>query len=58
MTDTVHRSREVVQQLLTAEWNAVSEIICSGEKKLQPLRERLSELTQALEDFGFMDRAP
>lgn len=58
MTDSIQPSpsMKLVKEMLLREWNLIHDQLTREEQKLRPLRERLSELSQALEDYGFQDR--
>lgn len=50
-------SEKLVKEMLLREWTMIHDRITREEEKLRPLREKLAELSQALEDYGFQDRS-
>lgn len=59
MTDSIQPSpaMKLVKEMLLREWNLIHDQLTHEEQKLRPLRERLSDLSQALEDYGFQDKS-
>lgn len=51
-------SRDIVRKLLTEEWDRVNRALMAADEEMRPLRVRLGQITQALEDYGFQNRLP
>ena len=50
-------SATLVKEMPPREWTMIHDRITHEEEKMRPLREKLAELPQALEDYGFQDRS-
>ena len=50
-------SEKLVKGMLLREWAIIHDQITREDERLRPLRERLSAISQALEDYGFQDRS-